>query len=929
MSNYCFDKEGLFLAFISYPFQVDGKKIFNEVISKFFEQHKARLYQYDLSSDGSADLLYKPVAYRMLGSQGLLVISLLDDYSFCSRHFNKNHIRTLLEDAYPNEKINNDLLKYKSVVITGVHECKEEERDTQTLEKKAENTFLREGQQYPYVGVIRMKIDHQLLQGKGIDAIRAIKNKLEAVRQQQKDDCLDYIPVDCFDNDEMTVVAFSDSLSSLASFLGNIRDLKNDGDKILEFKQSGKLRDKHLFSSTYISLGYNVNFAMDNKDSNQDFLSPNQDDEKSIKINCLIETRPGHRDSFEDYLIKNLSQKASERILSGGSAIRIEISLNDISVLIKMFEAQEADRDVRKIKMSLQYDGYELIPDPLKEHAENFKAQVIPEGVKKEIKRQLKKIGVSKIVRDRLFALFELYDSSRRDMIQTMYFDELSGMGKIFLNTIQGLCISEDIKNIEDVLDREITNLENACYDRVHNRKYAENLLEYSGGVQQHLISFGYAYSVISSALSGREVGKDIYTIITGAERVSSERTHLNLNINHILFPELFVTTAWKEASNMNIKVLSRYGYRDVLTAYSKEGDDNNVYIQEIWRFFSLLNTWHDFISNKASITYLKYLTLQELNMLLKQDEVLIDFKSILKQDLLKYFIKDYVVFHFAFLRDFEKLWHFNFKAFLQTTNCYNKLGKIKRVQLIYNLLRLFMVGIRADRASGSTSCVDFIMRQKYNPFDVVLKEYWMDCFDKTWTIARKMADILNEYGFMQISEYQIAICEQNTLNMPLVGQSNKYNVKKLFGNEILGLDVIIRKNLLQIKKRKKIVDSFENYWHLGSIINCDDYNSADYIICLLNSFVSEIYKIDSDNTKTNHPIKSLPRDDEGEIMEIFHVSDLNNEPLFNKMIPILSDTTGGFFLPFFKTRESYFVLRTVLYRSMWNFKMKMSNSLQ
>lgn len=919
MSNYCFDKEGLFLAFISYPFQVDGKKIFKEVISKFFEQHKARLYQYDQSSNVGADLMYKPVAYRMFGSQGLLVISLLDDYSFCSRHFNKNHIRTLLEDANPDEKIDNDLLKYKSVVITGVHECKEEERETQSLEKKAKDTFLRKEKQYPFVGVIRLKIDHQLLQGKGIDAIRAIKNKIEAVRQHHKDEILDYIPVDCFDNDEMTVVAFSDSLSSLASFLGHIRDLKNDGDDILKFKQGGKLRDKHLFSSTYISLGYNLNFSMSVKAENNSFLPINKRNMERITINCLIETRPGHRDSYESFLSDKSFIKISDRIASGGSAIKIELSFDKIQELDDLLDDSITKRDVRKIRMAFQYKGDDLRVDDFSKHAENFKAPVIPEELKIEIKRKLKNTGISKIVRDRLFALFELFDSSRRDMIQTLYFEELSAMGEIFMNIIYDLSSSDiDIRRIEEVLDNEITNFENACYDRVHNRKYAENLLEYSGGVQQHLISFGYAYSVISSILCGPNVGKDIYTIITGADRVSSVRTHLNLNINHILFPELFVTTAWKEASNMNIKMLARYSSQAYL---SLDGTET----KSVRRNIELLNTWYDFVGNEASISYLKDRTLQELGLLLRQDEVLVDFNSILSNVLLKYFIKDYLVFHFAFLRDFEMTWHFFFKALLQTTNCYYRLGKIKRVHLIYHLLRLFMVGIRSDMANGNKNCEDFILKQRYIPFDVVFQEYWMDCFEKTWTIAQSMSKILAEYGFMEVSEFQVTICEYNALYM--APNDEKENDQTLLF-EPYELDKNIPFNKLLIKERESIVKSFEGLWKSGSVIDCEDINPADYIICLLNSFVSEIYKIDIKNIQGYYPIKSLLRDEDGEVLDIFNKTNSKNEPLCDKMISILCDTTGGFFLPSFKTREDYFVLRTVLYRSMWNYRMKMSESV-
>jgi hypothetical protein len=927
MSEYRFDKEGLFLAFISHSFHLDGKIIFDEVIKKFFKEHRNRIYDYKQSYDRSIDVMYKPVGYRMFGSQGLLVISLLDDYSFCSRHFNKNHIRSLLEDD-SNYKTISDYLKYKSVVVTGVHECRVDEQETKSLEYKARATFLRENEQFPFVGVIRLKIDHQLLQGRGIDAIRVIKNKIE--KEKTQIDCnLDYISVDCFDNDEMTVVAFSDCISSLASFLGSIRDLKNDGEDILKFKQGGRLKVKHLFSSTYISLGYNVNFSICDSKQNASFIPINDPKIEKIKINCMIETRPGHRDTYENHLKSLKFLEVSDKNASGGSAIKIELPLNKIHELNILFGDSITERDVRKVRMSVQYKGNNLRSDDLSNHANNFVARVISEDIKKEIKSKLKSIGVSKIVRDRLFALFELFDSSRRDMIQTLYFEELSEMGEIFKNMVFDLSSNNvDIRKIEEILDDEITNFENACYDRVHNRKYAENLLEYSGGVQQHLISFGYAYSVISSILSGRTIGKSIYTIITGADRVSSEITHLNLNINHILFPELFVTTAWKEASNKNIKILSRHDLFDLFALIQSNKDINNKDAKYVREYTELLNTWNDFVRNKASIAYLKDVILQNLGLLLEQDEVLIDFKNIMSQDLLQYFIKDYVVFHFAFLRDFEIMWHFCFKVLLQTSNCYYKLGKIKRVHLIYNLLRLFMVGIRADMANGNHKSEQFILKQKYNPFDLVLQEYWMDCFDKTWTIAKEMSDLLKDYGLLEISEFQITMSEWNLSKiLPKVHLENKKDPSSK--TKLCGLENSIYINKSRTKDRINIVKTLRDSWSKGAIIDCEGLNSADYIICLLNSFVSEIYKIDIKDSKANFPIKSLQRGDDGEVLQIFHDKNSNNEPLCEKMISILCDTTGGFFLPSVKTREDYFVLRTVLYRSMWNYRMKMSESDQ
>ena len=82
-------------------------------------------------------------------------------------------------------------------------------------------------------------------------------------------------------------------------------------------------------------------------------------------------------------------------------------------------------------------------------------------------------------------------------------------------------------------------------------------------------------------------------------------------------------------------------------------------------------------------------------------------------------------------------------------------------------------------------------------------------------------------------------------------------------------------------------------------------------------------YKIDNKGVDTYYPIKSIPRDEDGEIINEWKKETPIFQIISDNMISIPCDTTGGFFLPKFETRERYFALRTVFYRSLWNYRMK------
>ena len=348
-----FEDKGLFLSFISYPFFVDGKKLYNETLRDTFGKHKDKLRQYDPT--GFHDqYLYKPEGYRMFGSHGLVILSLVDDYVFFHRHFNKNHLQSLLEEDVSSQP---HIYDFKSEIISGVTETGGE-----SLEDKAKKSFLLQESRFPFIGIIRMKVDQRLLQGKGngIETTRRIKDRIDVLSEhyRQSRGChTKHISIDCFNNDELITIAFSDSLLFLFDFLGEIRSIKNTDVKqeYLEDKEGVKVSfEKHMFGTTFISFGYNVDFH--NDENNDSFLQPKNGELKSLKINCLIETKPGHCDKFFEYLKKQKSMKMDSisRNVTGGCNIVTSMTMKKIFDLEKKCQSSKIfHRDVRKIKISI------------------------------------------------------------------------------------------------------------------------------------------------------------------------------------------------------------------------------------------------------------------------------------------------------------------------------------------------------------------------------------------------------------------------------------------------------------------------------------------------------------------------------------------------------------------------------------------------
>lgn len=904
-----FEETGLFLSFISYPFYVDGKSLYKTTLSKSFAKHKKALNRYDPSAEKDSSL-YTPAAYRMFGSHGLVVMSLVDDYSFFHRHFNKNHLQTLLKQQ------KHTIFDYNSVIVSGVTE-----NDGESLEQKARESFLLQENKFPYVGIIRIKVDHRVLRGEGhgIETLRKIKDRIDALAfsHMKKRGCrAKHITIECFNNDELATMAFSDSLLFLFDFLGEVRGVKNTDKEIQQeyINTSGKdgkddICEKHMFGTTYMCFGYDVEYQFDDKGKNNCFIPAKEDELDRLQINCVVETKPGHCDVFVDYLEKEKTLEVGHIVknISGGCSIVVTMPLKNISKLEKLcLKPQDNESlrnniflcNVRKIKVSIvSPNGMEKCT--VEEDNHNLPAtdeDPIDKYYIGKVKKLMKEIGVSKILRERVLALFELYNRAYKDLLQRFFLDELKPIIKDYYNMLKDMYDRGDsIAEIENAMNDEITNMENACYDRLHSDKHHATPLEYSGGIQQHLTSLDFAYKSIRKAF-GFDKPKT-YVTITGAHRAASERPLFMLNINDVVFPELFITAVWKEVANFAIELM-----RD--DAYSVDANVDDDYRQHIE---GLLTGWSSFVQNDESVSILRY-HLTRSDSYLSTDKVCQIIDTFDFKELLQYFCKDYIVYHFAFQTHFQMMWYFYFKVMLQTTTCYRRLNEIKSKHLVYMLLRLFMVGLLSDDDGDRK----FIEKQASVPFDSLLSCDWIECYGKTWKVAKNMYDTLQQYDFKGINNTLVYLND-----MFIIGKKTA---------ETKGADTSAKITLEGLERREKLIKIMKKKFENSCLIVAENnISDADFIICLFNAYLRCLIELDKDEKV----VKSLPRNEIGTIVDNLTIEDTDSKSaLFDNMAGLLSDVTGGFFVPSSVTRKKYFQLKTTLYKCLWHHRFTHAQSL-
>lgn len=966
--NIIFEDTGLLVGLISYPYNVKGANFFNEEFKKnlFCKYKKGTANSLELNESEiyKSSPIYEPKGYHLFGDYNMAVLSLIDGYALGNRVFHPGH------GYHGSSEESNESKNYNYQLITGITYEEKETGPCNYLRDKAKKTFLKADNRYPFIGITRFKLNNGLLIGCGISLTSAIRK----VVNEKLENNLEAFTIDCFGNNELTMLTFSDSLVKISDFINAIRSLKVS--ELVDFDSSPSLleqlkrcvsRDAHIFSTSYTNLGYDLDYKEEYiREPEKTFIKPKTD--PNLLFNIRWEIKPGHESQFKDVLSKicklyesRESDLVRQSLLGGNSFYVPAVFELDkhIHFMKLVCPSKKTKRHVRKLRMQFfkQHANEQkplLDDEDLKNELEGEDIHTdfpkLPDlgftiGYMNKLRANLHRCGTSKLTKERLMKMYARFNDSIRDKSFYIYFIELRG----FLQGI-GEAIDQyaqnpeiEIKHIEKYLSKAIEVFEGAYNNRFHQSAKMGNLadtnLEYNGGIQQYVTSFDFIFKqAVKSIVSKNDEKKwlNSFAYISGFENVISTKETVRINMNLITYPELFAVSIFKEACNF-IPKRERYG--NVISDTPIVGE-----------YVKGMKEWEENILNNKIRAYL-YSVLTDSTLYNPNNYNYQAIEKALGNELLEYFVADIYNLYFGFNGDLPLMEYFYWKYFMQMAQFYNRDGEICRSVFVFFLLRILILKFyEADDSCPTDEICKKIKSQQFSFFDPQLASLWLSHFRDIADIAAILWNGLKREHFKKhvdsticykISrrigqEYatykaiEVLVVKQNSqaeFSIPnwIALKSDKeaskcaqtmykeVNVKDL--DEGLGREKK-EKEIFQFYKEcrgneiKRMIESFKR----KELIISQEAPIPDryFLFNMLTAYLYTIKECDGDKTR-----KVLLRDAEGKVVNTFKDASA-----------LLSDPFGGFFTHGMQARKDYFVYRTVLYKSMWNYVMKIKVDL-
>ncbi len=935
---YKTEESGLLIGLVNVPMGTNLSYFFEqEMKESIFLPYRKKIFGEDDAQE-KTNFLYKPHAYHLLGEHNLAVLSLVDDFAFAQRVFQASH-------CFP-RKYAPPIEDYMIRTVTGISTYPAEGEPR--LLETARHTFLfsdptnsekktETSTPYPFIGIVRYKLNNGLLIGNGQDYLEAVKQRLE----KRKENDMALFMIDSFCNNELTLVIFAHDPEKIVKFVTDSRQFTtsslNETGHLYAHALQGKITGTpqqefdglHLFSSSHTLLGFDLDLFTDE-------AWQNRLQEISFTVKFYWDIKPGHiYNVYKDLeeitgRPEGKKEEGKKKIIVGEASLVYEqkFTLKEYISFVSAWEKRgEKNRnDLRHLRISMEIEiDNEILKQEETQHPFNrlFSRMKIDEKAIRSFHTRLLSLGIPKVLEQRIQKVFGNFNDCITDPLFAIYFMELRHylfyLDKILHDTQD----KGNLAELQKMLNGFIANFEKAYYNRFHHSNRIIGIddfnLEYNGGIQQLLSGFDAVYKYIAHLFvelpetDSKQPAKDTDRLppfahvvcVSGYERVYSDQCRMMINILYMTYPELFAATVWKEAINSffndeairHLDQLFPNGGFDLFTDQVKEKGFPDYMHQEIRR---------DPRFNKTAYSHRRLCEAFNVSFL-------------------KYVLVDGLVLKCGYAEDFDQLYYWYWKVFLQMNHLMEKTSEKNAIgyppdNFITMLFRLVYWAYcldKQDQALGipSGGRIDKI---RYTPFDPALKDLWMLHFNDVYIYVQILYEKLQSIDFNFFID-GVADTLNTQLFPPLIPSETEEDLPpkekeaKPENREPEAYELYKQKEMLYAELVGKPLEHFRR----NEIITYEEEKKTLYISLLLRAYLKQIQALDttpSDACKGIQPCPryALRRDPKGQPLHKLNYTNL------------LSDPYGGIFI--FKDpdiRKKYYTLRSVFYKSIWDFSMK------
>lgn len=611
---------GMQTVFSTIPFQTnenddaektdnDNKTQFEIDIEKFyFEEFRENLKFKDKNSKSKDNidynLLYKPLKFFMLGDYDVLYVTLINNFKFSHRLFEpitqkdiESKNKDLVYNAHTFQSYSGFVLNQNKKQI---HNIFKSVNDNDKDKVKPISYF---------VGVINLKLNNGLFIGNGLNYIDEVYKHIEKKLEELK--VKNYLINQTFSWFELSIMIFIDKPEILTDTLLHLRamvlgDLNNNQiaqnslySKLLNSDDElEKINKTSLFADTNSHFGFNERLIRKTfKKNDEDFQFDDYVDKfykraQSLKLKTEIEwqVKPGHiidlinllkdnnylKNYFFDNKLKNITKSNTNMVLGKCDYYLSENKSNSIlsNFHLIRYIARKSDvfKHARKVRTYIFLDKLDYLESNYKQRTDSNQnsiknivnwSDILKKLAIKNIEfytydNYLKKLKVSRHIRNKILKIFSNFNNGILDPIQFTYFVDFSILIeklKLFIK-YEAQINDNETKSVTEITDKLIVfinTFQEAYNVRFLNGYQFENIsdfdLDYNNSIQQLLSSYGILVN---------QFGKHFYDLnslygpviqLNDLDTVSDIYT-INYAIHHFTSPEFIFTTLSKEVLN-------------------------------------------------------------------------------------------------------------------------------------------------------------------------------------------------------------------------------------------------------------------------------------------------------------------------------------------------------------------------------------------